>query len=312
MLFGFLTFGMSYSGFVKENVVNPILKQIANSEKNAGDQIVNAKTEGKKYLNKKSAVTNLVAPSPTVTITNAVAVNGGGNAVPGSQLDFTITISSAGADATGITFQDILDSNLTFVPGSLKVTPIATDDSYNCIGNVGITLNTAQGVLANDVSPDGNALTAVVSTNVTHGTLSLATNGSFTYNPTAGYSGTDSFVYTLTSTNGKTSTATVNITVSSPIYFVNSSVATNGNGTLATPFKFVENVTGTGSNPIFIYTGGANSGTALTLSDNQKVIGQGAITPLATILLITVPTYSNALPSTGGTNPNFNILNLKS
>jgi len=312
MLFGFLTFGMSYSGFVKENVVTPILNKIADSEKKAADELVKAKTGEKKYLNKKSAVTSLPAPGPTVTITNTVAVNGGGNAVPGSQLDFTITVNSTGADATGITFQDILDSNLTFVPGSLKVTPVAVDDSYNCIGNVGIALNTAQGVLSNDVSPDGTALTAVVSTNVTHGTLSLATNGSFTYNPTAGYSGTDSFVYTLTSTNGKTSTATVNIPVSAPIYFVNSSVATNGNGTLAAPFKFVNNVTGTGSNPIFIYSGGVNSGTALTLSDNQKVIGQGATTPLATILLISVPTYSNALPSTGGTNPNFNVINLKS
>ena len=32
-------------------------------------------------------------------------------------------------------------------------------------------------------------------TNVTHGTLSLAANGGFTYTPTTGYTGPDSFTY---------------------------------------------------------------------------------------------------------------------
>ncbi|KIO51207.1 Ig-like domain-containing protein, partial [Flavobacterium hibernum] len=310
MLFGFLSFGMSYSGFVRENVVTPILNKIANSEKKAVDQVVKAKTGRKKDLAKKTTVTNLTAPGPTVTITNAVAVNGGGNAAPGSQLDFTITINSTGGDATGITFQDILDSNLTFVPGSLKVTPIAADDSYNCIGNVGITLNTAQGVLSNDVSPDGTTLTTAVSTNVTHGILSLAANGSFTYNPTAGYSGSDSFVYTLTSSNGKTSTATVNITVTTPIIFANGAATVTGNGTLAAPYKDLSSITGTSASPIFIY-GGAISGT-LNLNDTQKVIGQGATSDLITLLGLSVPVYSNSLPSTGGTNPTLSTINLKS
>lgn len=252
----------------------------------------------------------LIFAAATISVTNAVAVNGGGNAVPGSQLDFTVTINNSGIDdLAGTTFQDILDSNLTFVPGSLKVTPIAVNDSYNCIGNVGITVNAAGGVLTNDVSPDATALTVAVLASPTNGTLSLASNGSFTYNSNAGYSGTDSFTYTLTSTNGKTDTATVSIIVSAPIFFVNSTVSANGNGTLSSPFKTVDNVTGTGSNPIFIYSGA--SGTSLTLSNNQKVIGQGATTSLISLLGITVPTYSNTLPSTGSANPTFAVLNLK-
>ncbi|MNX12046.1 hypothetical protein D3C86_418170 [compost metagenome] len=309
VLLGFLTFGMSYSGLIKENVVAPFVKQVADSEKSIVTQI--AKSESEKIRANKIASTNSAAAA-TISVTNAVTVNGGGNAQPGSQLDFTITVNNNGADnATGTTFQDILDTNLTLVPGSLKATPIAVNDTYNCIGNVGITLNAAQGVLSNDVSPDGTALTVTVLSAPTNGTVSLATNGSFSYNSNAGYSGTDSFTYTLTSGSGKTSTATVNITVAAPIYFVNSSVATNGNGTLSSPFKTVDNVTGTGSNPLFIYTGTGSSGTTLTLSDNQKLIGQGATASLTSILGISVPTYSNTLPSTGGTNPNFSILNLK-
>jgi|GEM_PF-5374668 len=315
ILLGFLSFGMSYSSLIKENFVAPLVKKLAESEKKSSNEISSdkiTKNKNNTFPVKEKSIDKTVA-AVTIGLTNEVTVNGGGNAFPGSQLDFTITLVNIGIDdATGTTFQDILDSNLTLVPGSLKATPIAANDSYNCIGNVGITINAAQGILSNDVSPDGTPLSAVVLANATHGTVSLSANGSFTYNPTAGYSGTDSFTYTLTSGSGKTSTGTANITVSAPIFFVNSSVATNGNGTLASPFKTVDNVTGAGSNPIFIYTGTGSSGTSLTLSANQKLIGQGAVASLVSILNISVPPYSNTLPSTGGTNPTFSVLNINS
>lgn len=309
LLLGFLSFGISYNGIIKENFIVPVVKQLSESEKNT-DKKTEIKTDHKLFVAKDKKVNSVVAA--TIGVVNAVTVNGGGNAAPGSQLDFTITITNAGIDdALGTTFQDILDSNLTLVPGSLKATPIAVNDAYNCIGNVGITVNAAQGVLTNDISPDGTALTVTVLANPTNGTVSLATNGSFTYNSNAGYSGADSFTYTLTSASGKTSTGTVNITVSAPIFFINSSVASNGNGTLASPFKTVDNAASATTGSIFIYTGTGSSGSTLTLSNNQKLIGQGATASLTSILGITVPAYSNALPSTGGTNPTFSVLNLK-
>ena len=51
------------------------------------------------------------------------------------------------------------------------------------------------GVLGNDTDIDSASLTAGVVTGPAHGTLSLASNGSFSYTPTAGYSGPDSFTY---------------------------------------------------------------------------------------------------------------------
>lgn len=310
ILLGFLTFGISYSSLIKENFVTSLVKKLSEFE-NSRPVKETIKANDKLFLAKKVNV-NSSAVAATIGVTNAVTVNGGGNAVPGSQLDFTLTITNSGADdALGTTFQDILDSNLTYVPGSLKVTPIAVNDSYNCIGNVGITVNTAGGVLANDISPDGTATTVAVLANPTNGTVSLASNGSFTYNSNAGYYGSDSFSYTLTSSNGKTSVAIVNITISTPIFFVNSTVASSGDGRLTSPFKAVQNVPAASTGAIFVYTGTGSSGTSLTLSDNQKLIGQGATASLISILGITIPTYSNALPSTGGTNPNFSVLNLK-
>src|SRR5207302_1728495 len=53
----------------------------------------------------------------------------------------------------------------------------------------------APGVLANDTDPDGDALTAVLATSPAHGALTLNADGSFTYTPSAGFSGSDSFTY---------------------------------------------------------------------------------------------------------------------
>ena len=59
-----------------------------------------------------------------------------------------------------------------------------------------ITLEiSAPGVLANDTDPDGQALTAVLYKNPTHGTVVLNSNGSFRYTPNTGYIGSDSFAY---------------------------------------------------------------------------------------------------------------------
>lgn len=305
----FLSLGMSYGNLMKENFVAALVKQLTEPEKKKIKKVVNT-PDNSVVIQSKTSLKSAVAA--TIGVTNSVVVNGGGNAVPGSQLDFTVTITNSGADdALGTTFQDILDANLTLVPGSLKVTPIAVNDTYSSIGNVGINVNAAQGLLANDVSPDGTALTVSVLANPANGTVVLNPNGSFTYISTSGYSGTDSFTYTLTSSNGKTSTATVTIAVSAAIFFVNSSVPTTGNGTLASPFKTVQEVPASATASIFIYTGTGSSGTTLTLSNNQKLIGQGATASLASILGITVPPHSNPLPATGGTNPTFGVLNLK-
>ncbi|MGO4256352.1 Ig-like domain-containing protein [Marmoricola sp. RAF53] len=66
-------------------------------------------------------------------------------------------------------------------------------------------------VLANDVNPDGDALTISSSTTPAHGTATCTTTCSYT--PAANYSGTDSFYYTVTDDRGGTDTARVTVTV---------------------------------------------------------------------------------------------------
>lgn len=68
-------------------------------------------------------------------------------------------------------------------------------------------------VTLNDQWDDGiGAYTASVQTTTTKGALSLQPNGSFTYQPSATFDGSDSFTYRLTNPRGGSTTATVTIT----------------------------------------------------------------------------------------------------
>jgi len=70
-------------------------------------------------------------------------------------------------------------------------TPVTITDLFAGLEDSQITGN----VLTNDSDVDGDALSATIQTNPTNGTVSLQTNGSFTYTPTANYFGSDQFEY---------------------------------------------------------------------------------------------------------------------
>ena len=86
------------------------------------------------------------------------------------------------------------------------------DDGYSVDEDA--TLSVAgPGVLGNDLDADGDALTAVLSSDVSNGTLVLNGDGSFDYTPDADFNGVDSFVYSVSDGFGSADTATVTITV---------------------------------------------------------------------------------------------------
>ncbi len=108
-----------------------------------------------------------------------------------------------------------LTSNLATV--TLTVTrvnspPTAANDNYAVNENATLTV-AAPGVLANDVDPNGLPLSAILQTNPSHGTLSLSSDGSLVYTPTANFSGTDTFTYEASDGPLLSNVATVTITV---------------------------------------------------------------------------------------------------
>lgn len=93
--------------------------------------------------------------------------------------------------------------------------PTAVVDRYDVNEDNTLTVAVAQGVLANDTDPEGDALTAVLLRGALHGTLSLAADGSFIYTPAANYAGADTFVYKANDSIVDSAFAVVTITVAS-------------------------------------------------------------------------------------------------
>ncbi|OBB03636.1 hypothetical protein A5662_00920 [Mycobacteriaceae bacterium 1482268.1] len=124
---------------------------------------------------------------------------------------------------------DKAGQSLTTLAAAVKppknTAPVAAPDSYTA--NVGTPLTVAgPGVLANDSDADNNPLTAKLANKPRNGTVTVNPDGSFTYTPKAGFTGTDTFTYKAS--DGKTTSkpATVTITVTHP------PVANNDTGTV--------------------------------------------------------------------------------
>jgi uncharacterized delta-60 repeat protein len=90
--------------------------------------------------------------------------------------------------------------------------PTAINDAYTTQTNTPLAIP-APGVLANDVSNGGGAITAAVVGGVGNGSLTLNGDGSFLYTPRAGFTGSDSFTYRGANAAGSGNVAIATITV---------------------------------------------------------------------------------------------------
>ena len=90
--------------------------------------------------------------------------------------------------------------------------PVANDDAYSADEDTPLSV-AAPGVLDNDTDPEADALTAILVTGPSDGTLTLNADGSFDYTPDADFSGPDSFTYTAKDGFLDSNIATVTITV---------------------------------------------------------------------------------------------------
>jgi ELWxxDGT repeat protein len=92
--------------------------------------------------------------------------------------------------------------------------PTAVADTAASMNDAAVTVN----VLANDTDPDGSldAGSIQIGTNAAHGNAAVV-SGAVVYTPSSGFSGTDSFTYTVNDNQGAVSApVTVTITVSAP------------------------------------------------------------------------------------------------
>jgi VCBS repeat-containing protein len=136
----------------------------------------------------------------------------------GNVYTYTPAANYSGDDAFSFVVNDGTEDSAPATV-SIRVTaandaPSATADRYAVAEDNVLTVAAAQGILTNDSDVDGDAMTAVVVGQPTHGTLTLNADGSFTYTPAANFTGDDSFTYTATDRSGAASaTTTVSIAV---------------------------------------------------------------------------------------------------
>ncbi len=94
----------------------------------------------------------------------------------------------------------------------MNFAPTTVADAYTVLE--GGTINqAAPGVLANDTDAEGGALTAVLGTTTTNGTLTLNANGSFTYVHNGSETTSDSFTYRVNDGSAMGDLVTVSITI---------------------------------------------------------------------------------------------------
>jgi len=91
--------------------------------------------------------------------------------------------------------------------------PVAFADAYSTSEDGTLTVLVAEGVLHNDTDVDNTLLTAVLDSTTSHGTLTLNSDGSYTYTPTADWNGIDSFTYHAHDGMYDSAVVTVTITV---------------------------------------------------------------------------------------------------
>jgi len=84
-------------------------------------------------------------------------------------------------------------------------------------------------IIGSDI--DGDTLTYTVTTNVGHGTLTLNESGNFSYQSTVGFSGSDSFTFDVSDSNGGIVESSVTFTISAkPTPLKDSSTSSSGGG----------------------------------------------------------------------------------
>ena len=263
-----------------------------------------------------AGVTTIVTVLPNDTDANgdALAVRsvsssstqGGTVVLVGGVVSYTPASGFRGTD----TFTYVVeDTRGGFDTGLVNVTvvntvPVANGDSYTTPSGTGVNVS----VLGNDTDANGDTLTATRLTAPANGTITLASNGTGTYVPSQGFSGTDSFTYRVSDGFGGTATTTVTIVVNGPpdavadtattaeATPVNVSVLTNDTDPDGDPLTV--SITGAPTNgTATLQSGGVirytpNSGYAGTDTITYQVSDGRGLTDTATVTV----TVQNALP----------------
>ncbi|HYK00567.1 MAG TPA: Ig-like domain-containing protein [Thermoanaerobaculia bacterium] len=214
------------------------------------------------------------------------ANNGGLSGTPTTTGNFSFTITAT-ETASGCT---------TPAAYTLTINPGAVNDSYGftpgseAVGNTQLVVANhsspttpfvafAGTLLANDSAPIGATALAGTFGTTGSGSVTIAADGSFTYTPAPGFTGDDTFTYTLQS-NGAAALGTATVRMANKVWFVKNDSAAGGTGLSSLPFDTLAEAETASAAGDFIYVMTGNGGTTghdagITLKATQRLIGAG-------------------------------------
>ncbi|MCL2656886.1 MAG: Ig-like domain-containing protein [Betaproteobacteria bacterium] len=205
-----------------------------------GDSTANVTEDSGDYVRTgQIVVTDPDDPAATIVAQTNVAGNYGSFSIDADG-NWTYTadnvklkpLSSPGQATDRFTIQsnDGTTFDIVITLNGVNDAPTAADDTITTAYNTAIS---GQLPAASDVD-EGDHVTYAKDADPAHGTVAVHADGSYTYMPEAGYSGADSFTYSVTDDQGASNTYTVSVTVADniPASFAGDSTAsvTEGSG----------------------------------------------------------------------------------
>jgi hypothetical protein len=241
-----------------------------------------------------------------------------GSGDPGETIRYDIQITTSG-DADDVDLTDTIDPNTMLVGGSLNVSPLAADDSFTAVGNtlleVGVTpsgfpaVSVSGSLFDNDTEFLGDtfSLSSFDASSVNGGSVSVNTDGSFTYLPPLGFRGTDTFTYTIIDGASLTGTGTASIAVEEMVWYVDNTAGAGGSGRSNDPFDSLAPLSTGGSSDaldatgdfIFVHTGAGATGDGIVLEADQQLIGEGVALVVSSTTLFSAGTPPTLTASSG-------------
>jgi len=182
-----------------------------------------------------------------LTLLSGSDPNGGTVTVENGKLVFVPAANFAGdtvltyivRDAAGNEVEGTVPVSVASIPDA----PVAVDDSYTMTAGTVLNIAANAGLLANDFDVDGDQLEITAFDPAMNGTLLIATDGSFSYTPNAGFDGQETIDYTI-SDGRATATATLDIAVEAQVSGVSVNAGTdaviNEGGTFNRTISFTD------------------------------------------------------------------------
>jgi hypothetical protein len=151
-------------------------------------------------------------------VTSVITAPANGSAAnAGSSIVYTPNANFSGSDSFVYEISDgrggVASAAVTVnVDAQVNLPPVAAPDTATTDAGVAVTI----AVLANDSDPDGGTVSVVGASSGSNGSTVLNLGGSVTYTPNAGFSGSDSFSYSIADGQGGTALGVVTVTVNAP------------------------------------------------------------------------------------------------